>query len=109
MEMQTPLPLSHWLDSGYQMYFAKPKELEGRTLVLSEKQKREQLERKCHAQRGQCYWCGIAMTRDFGHLRTATRDHLKPQPMGCAKDERDSNIVAACWYCNYQKGSRRPA
>lgn len=34
-------------------------------------------------------------------------DHIKIQPMGCAKDDSDENQQLTCIPCNRKKGSRR--
>jgi 5-methylcytosine-specific restriction endonuclease McrA len=86
--------------------FPKPVEIEHR-VTLNARQKKEQLDRKCAEQEDLCFYCGIYMTRLPFHLRTATRDHVKPQPRGCSKQDHDSNIVACCMRCNSEKGSRR--
>lgn len=88
------------------MELLKPYQIEGRTQLTKARQK-AQLERKIIEQDGRCYYCGGVMNRIPGDMRCATRDHLKPQPMGCAKDDRDENIVASCWADNYKKGSKR--
>jgi len=88
------------------MYLPKPKEREGK-IQFTTKQKRDQLQRKFLEQHGRCYYCGGWMTRIAGDMRCATRDHLLPQPAGCTKDDSDSNVVVACWRCNYVKGSKR--
>ena len=86
------------------MYLPKPKEREGK-VTLKAKDQRAQLLRKITEQHGLCYWCKVPLGAG---LRYPTRDHVQPQPAGCAKDDRDSNVVAACWSCNFQKGSKRP-
>ncbi len=86
--------------------FQKPSEIEGRA-QLTDKQKRAQLDRKFNEQIGLCWYCAEIMNRLSGDMRQATRDHVKPQPRSCSKDDSDSNIVICCWRCNTEKGSQR--
>lgn len=40
-------------------------------------------------------------------MNSATLDHIKPQPAGCFKDDRDENLRIICWADNARKGSKR--
>jgi 5-methylcytosine-specific restriction endonuclease McrA len=88
------------------MPFQKPAAAEGK-LTLSPAQRKLRLDALCRAQGGLCAICGRRMTREYGYLRTATLDHIKPQPAGCAKDDRPENHQAVCFECNAKKGSQR--
>jgi hypothetical protein len=104
-ELRNQFEREHLMDmSG--LAFQKPKDQEGK-VTLSKRKCREQLERKIREQRNLCHYCVRPMNRIPGNLRCATRDHVTPQPAGCAKDDRDENIVAACFECNMNKGSQR--
>jgi len=93
--------------AGVHLAFPKPYQKEGRER-LTESQKRLQLERHIREQNNLCWYCKRPMNRIPDDMRCATRDHIVPQPAGCFKDDRDINIVAACWECNcVKKGSRR--
>lgn len=84
----------------------KPWQREGR-VRLTKREQKAQLDRKIQEQHGRCHYCNRPMNRIPGDMRCATRDHVIPQPAGCFKDDRDFNIVAACFACNSAKGSRR--
>jgi len=84
----------------------KPRDSEGRK-KLSASDARKQLDRKCAEQGNCCHYCNAPLTREPGQPNTAVREHAKPQPAGCSKDDSDDNIVAACWACNGEKGSKR--
>lgn len=86
--------------------FPKPKDAEGK-VTLSPAQRKVRLNALCCSQAGLCAICGRQMTREYGSLRTATLDHITPQPAGCAKDDRPENHQAACFECNSKKGSKR--
>ena len=68
--------------------------------------KREYKARLVHAwteQKGRCYLCGKPIT-----LEAATPEHVNPKGHGGGShDDRQSNIKAACWPCNRDKGSKR--
>lgn len=84
----------------------KPWQIEGR-VRLTKAQERKKLDALCASQNMLCAECGQPMTREQGHFRTATLDHITPQPAGCFKDGSDSNLRAICWIENYLKGSKR--
>lgn len=86
--------------------FPKPIQAEGR-VKLSPKQCREQLQRKIKEQHDLCARCHSPMYGSPGTLMSPTRDHIRPQPAGCRKDDSDDNIQAVHWICNFEKGSKR--
>lgn len=64
-------------------------------------------------QKGECHWCGQAMTRDTVNYdgvppdhTMCTIDHIVPRSMGGSN--RWENIVAACWLCNNLRSSTDP-
>jgi 5-methylcytosine-specific restriction endonuclease McrA len=77
----------------------KPKEIERRE-VKNTKQKRERLRCLIREQEGKCYLCGDPML-------FAVLEHVTPGKMGGCKDDSDDNLKAACWKCNFKKGSKR--
>jgi len=85
--------------------FPKPKDLEGK-VTLAARKARSQLDLKIIEQNNKCAICGGEMDASSEYYMP-TRDHIKPEPAGCAKDDRDENIRAAHWICNYRKGSKR--
>src|SRR5271166_2379289 len=70
----------------------KPRDSEGRK-KLSASDARKQLDRKCAEQGNCCHYCNAPLTREPGQPNTAVREHAKPQPAGCSKDDSDDNIV----------------
>ena len=85
----------------------KPKDREGK-ITLNPRERKALLDKLCEEQNMRCCYCPELMTRKPYHMNTATLSHRFPQPMGCAKDDRLENIDgAACWLCNYKRGSKR--
>jgi hypothetical protein len=85
----------------------KPNQLEGKT-TLTPKQRAEKRKELFKKQRGICACgCGQQMSDDHGYFSSATLEHVIPEPMGCKKNDNDSNLAAFRWDCNVNKGSRR--
>jgi 5-methylcytosine-specific restriction endonuclease McrA len=85
----------------------KPHQLEGHE-HLSPKEKRKVLRQLFHEQGGICgCGCNRSMMLLSDYFESATLDHIKPQPMGHAKNDARSNLRAVRWDCNGKKGSRR--
>jgi 5-methylcytosine-specific restriction endonuclease McrA len=59
---------------------------------------------KVKIQHGLCFYCH----KEFETFEDVTPDHREPKGMGGGRrDDHPDNIVAACWPCNSDKGSRR--
>ena len=86
--------------------FAKPRDREGKLTLTPVARRQKRLELYC-TQGKRCAECGCWMTLTPDCMNTATLDHKRPQPAGCAKDDRDENLQCLCWKCNTEKGSRR--
>lgn len=84
----------------------KPYQAEGR-VFLTKAQERKERQRLYREQKELCAECERWMTEVQGHPNTVTLDHIEPQPAGCKKDGRRSNLRAVCFQCNYEKGSKR--
>lgn len=88
------------------MILLKPNQIEGKVTLTPKQRARKRL--KLYRDQGaRCAACGKYMYWDSGWANSATLDHIKPQPAGCAKDDRDENLRVVCWGCNSEKGSRR--
>ena len=86
--------------------FPKPSEAEGK-ITLTPRQRRAKRDALYREQKGLCASCKCHMTLMPFHLNSAELDHIKPQPAGCKKDDRDENLQVLCAACNGRKGSRR--
>jgi len=62
-----------------------------------------------HNQTNKCYYCACQMNRRQTSQQRATIEHLvdKWSSLGHVKIESDSNIVAACYQCNNERGVSR--
>lgn len=67
-------------------------------------------DRAAKRQDKRCYWCSVEMVRsrssNNGRLEPTnmTGDHIVPRALGGRTIE--SNIVAACYRCNQERGAR---
>lgn len=84
----------------------KPSEAEGK-VTLSVRERREKKLELYEKQGWRCAQCGCRLHLELGRWNTAELDHIRPQPMGCAKDDRESNLQVLCHRCNAEKGSQR--
>jgi hypothetical protein len=51
--------------------------------------------------------CGIC-DEEIHHFEDLVPDHIQPGKMGGCKDHSESNLQPAHWWCNNEKGSKRP-
>lgn len=88
------------------MILLKPNQIEGK-VTLSPKQRAAKRLKLYREQGMLCAECGQFMVWQQGFFNTATLDHVKPEPAGCAKNDADDNLRVICWIENVEKGSRR--
>lgn len=84
--------------------FPKPSAGKVTLTPAQRKVKREKLFRE---QKGRCCYCECRMTLEPFLMNSCTLEHIVPEPAGCAKNDADSNLKAACFACNANKGSKR--
>ena len=87
--------------------FPKPSQIEGH-VRLSKREKQKLTLELYYEQSGICACgCGWAMSLNPGQFDSVELDHIKPQPMGHAKNDARENLRAVRHVCNSRKGSRR--
>jgi 5-methylcytosine-specific restriction endonuclease McrA len=86
--------------------FPKPNDMEGKVTLTPDERRLRKLE-LLNVQHMKCATCGTRLTLKPGFFNSAELDHIKPQPAGCAKDDRDENLQVLCWKCNAEKSSKR--
>jgi len=65
--------------------------------------RRQSVVKLFNEQAGKCHYCKEDMVLEYGHKKSATRDHVIPKSKG--GPTKRWNIVGACYDCNTRKGS----
>jgi len=66
-------------------------------------QRKTLMELRWGQQGGLCHYCAKPMSREVGHARQATRDHIKAVSCGGTNDPE--NLILCCRPCNEEKAN----